>query len=501
MRIGMNDLFASIPPHTYDSYARVVRCSWSIFGGPDQALLNLPDEDDGLEAYRQLLGQVVEVFTGSGKMVWWGYISAVRRPQSQFPMVIDLETMANRVSASFEELEPGSEPGQYRQTGWYENIQSQAVYGVKEKALRLGMVSLAQANQSAARYLSDHAWPVVMASNHSLSIGLGNDLNQENEPQTIEVGCCGWFQRLSWRTWQTKSGMLGHAPVQVGVQKIGDVAVNQRVAQSFKLELTQDVSFIKLRLRKEGNPTDSLSISIQSDTSGVPSGTTLASATLSPSSISAEGYAWCQVSFTVLPKLTAGVTYWLVAQRSGALNASASYLVGVDESAGYANGVLRVYNSTSGVWSSRTPVADLLFRFGLLKASDELIREVFDSVAQGFSSLQMEAPAGLTLAPFVREPMDGLSAFKMLLNLGGSDLAPLLAGVSPAKLLRVFPQPEATTPAFLIDQIGNLCDRFGNKVDLGSQPTGQWVLMGESQPVFVIHATWEASKAQLTLNF
>ena len=68
MRFGMNDLFASIPPHTYNSYARVVRCSWSILGGPDQALLNLPDEGDGLEAYHHLLGQPVEIFTGSGSI-------------------------------------------------------------------------------------------------------------------------------------------------------------------------------------------------------------------------------------------------------------------------------------------------------------------------------------------------------------------------------------------------------------------------------------------------
>lgn len=212
MRIGQNDLFASIPPHTYDSFARVMQCSWSALGGPDQAVLSLPDEGDGLGAFKHLLGQAVEIFTGSGSKVWWGYISAIRERHIHFPQVIDLETMANRVSACFEELEPGSEPGQFRQTAWFENLQSQAVYGVKEEVIRLGMTGLAQANQSAARYLSDHAWPVVTAIDHSLSISLGTKHNRDekNIPQTIELECLGWVQRLSWRTWQTKSGMLGH---------------------------------------------------------------------------------------------------------------------------------------------------------------------------------------------------------------------------------------------------------------------------------------------------
>lgn len=265
--------------------------------------------------------------------------------------------------------------------------------------------------------------------------------------------------------------------------------------------MTQDVSFIKLRLRKEGNPADELNISIQSDDSGAPSGVMLASATLSSAAISSDGYAWCQVDFTVMPKLTAGTTYWLVVQCSGALNASAYYLAGIDESAGYVNGVLRLFNSSTSVWSNRTPAADLLFRFGLLKASDELMRDVFDAVGQDFSGMQIEASTGLTLAPFAREPIDGLSAFKMLLNLGGSDLTPLLAAVSPTRQLRVFPQPAAAAPTFLIDQNGSLCDHFGNPVDLELLPWGQWVLIGDAQPVFIQKVTWEASKAQLILNY
>lgn len=503
MRIGAKDLFASIPPHTYDSFARVVRCSWSVLGGPEKAVLHLPDEGDGLESYQHLLGQPVEIFNSSGNTIWWGYISAVRRLDDILPQVVDLDPMANRVSVCYEELEPGREPGELRQTAWFENLPSQAVYGIKEKVLVLGMVSLAFANQVAQRYLNDHGWPELTLDGHSISLELQASitLKDSQKSQAIELVCQGWIHRLGWRYWQTKSGMVGHSPAQVGVQKIGEVAANQRLAQSFKLEMTQDVSFVKLKLRKEGNPTDSLDISIQSDNAGAPSGTALASATLASSLISADSYGWCQVGFSTLPKLTAGVTYWLVVQRSGAMNPGAYYLAGVDESAGYLDGVLKVFDSSNGLWSMRSPVADGLFQLGLLKASDELIRELFAAVGQELSGLQIEAPTGLTLAPFVPKPMDGLRALTMLLELGGSNLVPLQVAVSPLKMLRIFPQPSASSPVFLIDEMGDLCDRFGNKVDLGSLPTGQWVATGGSQAVFVRRVMWEADTARLTLNY
>lgn len=502
MRIGMKELFASIPPHTHDSFARVTNCSWSILGGPDQALLTLPDEGDGLDAYQHLLGKPVEIFTGEGSLVWWGYISGIRAPQAQYPRVLDLEAMTNRVCAVFVETEPGIEPGQPHQTNWYENSPSQAVFGVKEKVLQLGTVSLAQAIQIVESYLDDHSWPAGNLDGQSLRFQQENKPSgEENPTATIEVVCRGWIHRLSWRTWQPKGGILGYAPVQVGAQKIGEVAANQRLAQSFKVEMTQDVSFIKLKLRKEGSPTDALTISIQSDNAGLPSGTTLASATLGASAISAEGFEWYEVSFSVLPRLTAGVTYWLVARRDGLLNPSAYYLAGVDESAGYADGVLRIYNSSNGQWTARTPVADALFRFGLIISSDALIQQLYDVVGQGFSGLQMDSQPIWTLAPYLRDPMDGLSAFKRLMRLGGDELAPLLATVSPFRSLRVSSQPGADTPAFQINEAGDLCDRFGNSVGVGSQPTGQWVAIWGAQAVFVRQVMWQADTGRLTLNY
>lgn len=497
----MSELFVSISPHTFYSFASVVRCSWSVIGGPEQVVIELHD-DGGLDEFQQLLGQPIEIFTASGSKIWWGYISAVRQKHGQFPQVIDLEEMAKRVSACYEELEPGSLPGEYRQTAWFENPQSQSVYGVKEKVLLLGMTGLAQSNQIGQRYLTNHAWPMVRTDSHSVSLReFAGDNDGSSGPNRIELTCQGWIHRLSWRYWQTKSGMLGHSPAQVGLQKIGELAANQTVAQSFKLEMTQDVSYVKLRLRKEGNPTDALSISIHSDTSGRPSGTSLASASLAASLISADGYSWCRVSFSTLPKLTAGVNYWLVMQRSESLNAIAYYLAGVDKSASYLNAVLRVYNSSNGLWSSRLPVANLLFQMGPLKATEELMQEMLLAVGQEFSGLQIEAPTGLILAPFVPRPVDGLSALKLLLELGGSNFATLLVSVNPEKMLRIYPQPDANTAVFMIDQDGNLCHSFGYKVDLESLPTGRWVTIVGTQSVFIRQVVWNANKARLTINY
>jgi hypothetical protein len=302
--------------------------------------------------------------------------------------------------------------------------------------------------------------------------------------------------------------MLGHSPAQVGFQKIGEVSANQRLAQSFKVDLTQNVSYIQLRFRKEASPTDNLTISIQSDNAGLPSGTQLASATLSAAAISAESYQWHQVNFPTLPSITAGVNYWLVMQRSGLLNPAAYFLAGVDEGAGYLDGVMRVYNSSNGQWTMRSPTADLLFKFGLLKASDELMQELLTAIASDLNGFEVEMPTGFTLAPFL-PPMDGLSALEMLMALGGADLNPLLASVSAEKWLRVFPQPDGSAPEFMVDQDGNLCDRYGNTVGLESQVAGQWVSppwgiygsVGGSQAVFVRQVMWEADKGQMRLDY
>jgi hypothetical protein len=166
-----------------------------MIGGPDQALFSVPDQGNGLEAYRHLLGQPVEVFTASGSRILWGYISAFRRIDCQFPQVIDLDLMANRVSACFEEMEPGSELGQDKQTAWYENLPSQSDFGIKEKVLELGMVSLAQANQTAARYLNEHAWPELTLEGHSLSLGAQN-LHAPKDSQPAEPS--NWYVRAGF---------------------------------------------------------------------------------------------------------------------------------------------------------------------------------------------------------------------------------------------------------------------------------------------------------------
>jgi hypothetical protein len=156
----------------------------------------------------------------------------------------------------------------------------------------------------------------------------------------------------------------------------------------------------------------------------------------------------------------------------------------------------------------RSPTADLLFKFGLLKASDELMQELLTAIASDLNGFEVEMPTGFTLAPFL-PPMDGLSALEMLMALGGADLNPLLASVSAEKWLRVFPQPDGSAPEFMVDQDGNLCDRYGNTVGLESQVAGQWVSppwgiygsVGGSQAVFVRQVMWEADKGQMRLDY
>ena len=80
--------------------------------------------------------------------------------------------------------------------------------------------------------------------------------------------------------------------------------------QSFKPLQSKPLNKISLYIKKVGNPRDR-TIRITSDSSGSPSTSSLASATLH-SSLVATSYGWIDILFSSPPSLTAGTTYWIV---------------------------------------------------------------------------------------------------------------------------------------------------------------------------------------------
>lgn len=97
----------------------------------------------------------------------------------------------------------------------------------------------------------------------------------------------------------------------------GDGFAGDRLAQSFQLESDTEVTNARVRLFSEGTlPEDStVTLTIQSDNGGLPSGTGLASAEIETRLVGASS-SFEEFEFSTAVTLSADTTYWLVLDPS-----------------------------------------------------------------------------------------------------------------------------------------------------------------------------------------
>jgi len=136
----------------------------------------------------------------------------------------------------------------------------------------------------------------------------------------------------------------------------GNTNSTQDLAQSFIVSESLSLTKISLYVKKTGNPSNA-TVRINTDSSGNPSSTVLASGTLSSSLISTS-YGWVDITLTSNPALTAGTTYWIVVD--GGTNSSNNYTIGANSV--YTNGQAKIGRYGSS-WSNTTPTGlDAYFR-------------------------------------------------------------------------------------------------------------------------------------------
>jgi hypothetical protein len=137
-----------------------------------------------------------------------------------------------------------------------------------------------------------------------------------------------------------------------------------RAAQGFKLsnnaQTTRKINGGAVYLKKVGGTTTELTVRIETDDSGVPSGT-LASANLTTTidAITDTSYGWHNFSFSTPTALTGSTQYHLVIQHTTEGSGSSDYAWGEDSSSPtYSDGAASAY--ASGSWSA-VAGSDLLF--------------------------------------------------------------------------------------------------------------------------------------------
>ena len=129
----------------------------------------------------------------------------------------------------------------------------------------------------------------------------------------------------------------------------------EKVAQKFQLTASSTVGRIKVRLGVDGAGADSVTVSIQEDDAGAPSGTALGSATISGGSISGSTSVLTQYTLTLstLVDITGSTDYWLVLERTGALgNEFDHYITEINTGNPYATADM--YTLDDGTWTVAT---------------------------------------------------------------------------------------------------------------------------------------------------
>jgi len=160
---------------------------------------------------------------------------------------------------------------------------------------------------------------------------------------------------------------------------VGHDTANQRRAQGFKFLVSRPVGRVNLWLKASGAPTDNLTVEIQTNSGGLPSGTVVtngASNAVAGSSVGAS-YGWVAFDFSMPPQLTAGTQYHLVLKRSGSVDAANYYVWGADQSSpGYSDGAGSVYG---GSWLATSPATDHAFQVRPAFSVDAYAKDVLDT--------------------------------------------------------------------------------------------------------------------------
>lgn len=468
-----------------------IKLRWDDLYGPDLALIRCPCDQLSLVDWRERLGQDVRVYDPRGRLAWWGYLERVDFHRAALHQSVGLDGLANRVAVRFMDLD-SHEPDKFIQTAWFEDLESQAVYGIKEAVVQTGYLFSASAQQMAAMRLRQAAWPNIRVE--------PSEKTQEQETAGYYLHCRGWMRSLKWRVWPGVSAVIRHAPSQQGLQALGNSQLNRRLAQSFVVSDSLLFNRMAVRIRKQGNPADSLRLSLQPDIRGLPSGLEIGFELLNASQISVESYRWMDV---ILPKpvsLTAGGVYWLVLERSGANSAVNHYLLGLDENQGYFDGCMLIYDQSTPTWKSRLPGADLLFRLSGVREQAEQMREVVDHAGQFLYGFEADIGQRLDLPPIGDEGQDCLQVFRFLLTQGNGALTPLCAGVDPNRKLQVWQRPEPASATQRLTRQGELQSRFGQALDAPWQAVGQWLLSDSAQSFYLSSLVLEPNTNRLVLN-
>jgi hypothetical protein len=246
-----------------------------------------------------------------------------------------------------------------------------------------------------------------------------------------------------------------------------------RMAQSFVAPMTMTISQLALRLGKIGLPSDNLTVDLCANSGGNP-GTVLATATIAGSSIDPSGGLadyWLTFANTTL---TNGVTYWLDIKRSGSVDASAYYRLGLSTTT---YGTTKAWTGAAWVAFDYRTAKSIGFRLWDAEDTSAAVARIVQTTGQHHVTGTDMAATGVYRNQYVDNDARALTELEKLIDAGTSTGQRLVAEVGRDHVLRVWPAPstdENSAPMPMLHTDGVLRDQFGSAWEDGVLPVGMW---------------------------
>lgn len=205
----------------------------------------------------------------------------------------------------------------------------------------------------------------------------------------------------------------------------------------------------------------------------------------------ASELAWTGFSFAAPVALGAGIPFWVVVSRTGAVSAASHYRAATDAACGYAGGQAKLYNGAA--WVLPAVPVDLNFRVvGVESAAAQFLR-IPGTLAHGtpgqfLAGVRVEGAAGARLPAWRDGTSTAGAELRRLLEVGD----PCRVEVTPERWLAVSPRPEPVA-ACRVGLDGTLKTLEGAPLPLGRVEPGVWAAFSpalRSTPVYLPVLVW-----------
>lgn len=321
---------------------------------------------------------------------------------------------------------------------------------------------------------------------------------------TIDTSIEQQYARGVFRLWNGSAynttkpdGLMGF---QVGgaeveqTQALGDTLAHSRVAQGFAVINPNSAGWyaesVTVEVLRHGNPSDDVRLTIW-EGNGAPSVAVTLQRILESTPDHSSEY---QVVLPEREYLLSGKQYWIVLERTGAIDPDHYYEVTLDTSIarGY-NRILypggpdlgRFVVGSNSSWISRVPDGQMGFRVQGSAETTYQIATIASRVGQFLTGVDSMAASGVWTTPFRNGDSTALTEINALLQAGTATKRRLLALVTPERMLRVYLEPESGQSDYAITKDGTLYNAFNAEVEPEMCPYGIWVRLKNVLPVSV----------------